>query len=219
MLSGFLVGLLFIAVLMPTVRQVDNLVFSGYINFLDNVLSRIVGLYGALTIITLFGFQFTVWVLFLPIALYFVQNCVSLLRHWDTILKPVYVGWAIGDLSGFIIGYLAVKSMIPGLLLAILFGIMCLPAIYMYLTSKQASYEFWNLAAKFPDKAYDLFCSDSCWYLDESKMIKKNELVGPFSLFVPKLDRRIKIWGDAGKIEDSQRKFIERLSPRDRKQK
>ena len=89
-------------------------------------------------------------------------------------------------------------------------------ALFWYWISRPKSLDFWKLAAKYPDAAYDYFISQDCWKVfdnglpDNYKDIVTNkEWTVPFRLWVPKLgNRMITIFCKYNYMEDSQREFI-----------
>ncbi len=75
--------------------------------------------------------------------------------------------------------------------------------------------DFWKVAARYPDWAYDWFTHQSCWVVvdPEVKGARKpdgDEFIGPHILRVPKLGgRRVAVWGRRDKAAASQRAFLE----------
>ncbi len=75
--------------------------------------------------------------------------------------------------------------------------------------------DFWKLAARYPDNAYDWFVTHDCWTVvdPESATAKPfkpgTELDGPHILWVPKLGgRRVAVYGRRQEMEESQRAFV-----------
>ena len=74
----------------------------------------------------------------------------------------------------------------------------------------RGSLPFWQLAAKYPDEAYQFFLKEGCWFIDEvPTFIDRKDLYGPFKLFVPGLSRLVTIYCIADQIDNSQAEFIE----------
>ncbi len=74
--------------------------------------------------------------------------------------------------------------------------------------------DFWKLAARRPNEAYDWFISHDGWIVvdfDRRRHQKPagENLVGPFILRVPKLGgRRVAVYGREGTTADSQEAFV-----------
>lgn len=210
MLSGTLVGLLFIFVLGPIQLKVDNEAFSGYVHLLDNVVSRSVGAWLATLLFSWLAVPFSPWALALPVVFYALQDQARIRRAWNTDRHFFELGFGMGDLVGFPLGYLLITGLIPTKYLFVIGVALLIPLIYMYATSRMAGYEFWNLAAKLPDEAYEWFKSEECWYLDLQEAKNQGvDTAGPFRLSIPSLGRSIQVWGDSSRYEDSQNRFVQ----------
>jgi len=82
-------------------------------------------------------------------------------------------------------------------------------ALFWFFFFRSGNLSFWQLAAKYPDEAYQHFLKDGCWFVgDVPADINKDDVVGPFKLIVPKLGRSIFIYGLANQINKSQDEFI-----------
>jgi hypothetical protein len=74
--------------------------------------------------------------------------------------------------------------------------------------------DFWQLAARYPDKAYDWFTDHDDWVVvdpDEGKVAVPNEreFEGPFLFWVPRLGgRRVAVYGRRTAMSESQRAFL-----------
>jgi len=76
--------------------------------------------------------------------------------------------------------------------------------------------DFWKIASKYPDLAYDFFNSNQCWKVfenglpdDHQNLVPKEQWTGPFRIWVPKLDnRQILVFGRHPDFEDSQDEFL-----------
>jgi len=87
-------------------------------------------------------------------------------------------------------------------------GSLVIFALVWYFFTRLGKLSFWKLAAKFPEVAYEHFQSEECWFIDEVPThISKSDVVGPFKLFVPQLNRFVSIYGIADQIEGSEEKF------------
>ncbi len=100
----------------------------------------------------------------------------------------------------------------------IIVGVLVLVGIWYWL-SKLGSYDFWKVAAKHPNEAYDWFMVDGAWAVvdpDDPMSMRpepREEYDGPNWLWIPKLGgRRISIWGRIDSFEASQKRFIARMS-------
>jgi hypothetical protein len=91
--------------------------------------------------------------------------------------------------------------------------------LYWYFILRPSSLDFWKLAGKYPDMAYDFFKSKDCWKVfenclphDYKDLVPSNEWAGPFRLWVPKLgNRMIFVFGERNNIEPSQKEFISKI--------
>jgi hypothetical protein len=74
--------------------------------------------------------------------------------------------------------------------------------------------DFWQVAARYPDKAYDWFQSHDEWRVVDPQAgrqprIDEREYDGPFLLWVPKLGgRRVAVYGRRTTMKESQRAFL-----------
>lgn len=92
--------------------------------------------------------------------------------------------------------------------------------IYWFFILRPGRSDFWRVAAKHPDAAYEHFKSDPCWIVFEDhlpdnyrSLAPKSEWVGPFWLIVPKLgNKRVHILGKHPAFEKSQNAFLAKLT-------
>jgi hypothetical protein len=74
--------------------------------------------------------------------------------------------------------------------------------------------DFWQVAARYPDKAYDWFVSHDEWVVidptsEHQPKVDERTYDGPFLLWVPKLGgRRIVVYGRRGAMQESQHAFL-----------
>ncbi len=74
--------------------------------------------------------------------------------------------------------------------------------------------DFWQVAARYPDKAYEWFLSHEEWRVVDPEQgrqpkVDDREFDGPFLLWVPKLGgRRIVVYGRRTAMKESQRAFL-----------
>ena len=88
--------------------------------------------------------------------------------------------------------------------------------LYWYFILRPGRLDFWKIANKYPDEAYDLFTSEDCWKVfveslsdDYQSIVPKEDWSGPFRLRVPKLgNRMIYIFGKYPNFEKSQNEFM-----------
>lgn len=84
----------------------------------------------------------------------------------------------------------------------------------LYLRTRVKTPDFWKLAARQPDHAYDWFVSHDDWVVvdfDQRHHRKPGgaEFEGPFILRVPKLGgKRVAIYGRRGTMQESQEVFV-----------
>lgn len=87
-------------------------------------------------------------------------------------------------------------------------------ALLLYLRSRVKTPDFWKLAARQPDHAYDWFVSHDGWVVVDFDRRRHRhpgsaEFEGPFILRVPKLGgKRVAVYGKRGTMEESQEAFI-----------
>ena len=96
-------------------------------------------------------------------------------------------------------------------------GLLIVGAIWLF-SYLGGNPQFWHVAAKYPDEAFDWFMEEPCWVVVEpdgpppSFPEGRSAYSGPFSHFVPKLgNRRVQVFGLADAIEASQHQFLEKL--------
>ena|SRR2546425_3406113 len=92
-------------------------------------------------------------------------------------------------------------------------------ALYWFLILRPGRLDFWSVAAKHPDAAYEHLKADPRWRIFEDQLpenyqnlVPKSDCVGPFRLLVPKLgNKAIRIFGERSKFEQSQNEFLGKL--------
>jgi hypothetical protein len=75
---------------------------------------------------------------------------------------------------------------------------------------------FWKLTRKYPDEAYNFFLENDCWFVvdgvnNSGPPKDKNNWIGPFSLFLPNINKLIKIYGKSAEYEKSEEEFIRKF--------
>lgn len=89
--------------------------------------------------------------------------------------------------------------------------------VIFYALHRRGSPNFWKLASKHPDEAYDWFMSDDAWTVvqpgDQArKPDPSSDYAGPFFLWIPKLGgQRITIYGHHERMRHSQEQFSARF--------
>jgi hypothetical protein len=87
-------------------------------------------------------------------------------------------------------------------------------AIYLYIRSRRPSARFWRAAATYPEVAFQWFTTEECWHVaieeGEDTGRPSAEWTGPFRLYVPSLDRTVRIYGRYPDFEQSQSRFLAR---------
>jgi len=106
-------------------------------------------------------------------------------------------------------------------LLELLLGLLFAGIGIWYLLYRRGKPDFWRLAARYPDDAYDWFLSDPCWVVlqPDSPFTAlpepRGDYTGPFWLWVPKFgNRRVTVYGHHALIERSQGRFLETMQRR-----
>jgi hypothetical protein len=102
------------------------------------------------------------------------------------------------------------------LLAGLVVGLVLIAAVGIgwYVLEQPKQPDFWRLAARHPDNAYDWFVSHEGWVVIDpgAGRVKKPKgpgYTGPFILWVPKLGgKRVLVYGEAGRVEESQEAFI-----------
>jgi hypothetical protein len=96
-----------------------------------------------------------------------------------------------------------------------IFWILVLVLIW-YALHRSGSPNFWKLASKHPDEAYEWFLADDTWTVfgpgqQARRPEPPGDYVGPFFLWIPKLGgQRITIYGNHERIRESQERFSAR---------
>lgn len=94
--------------------------------------------------------------------------------------------------------------------MSIFIWIVILAVIFYFVYIKYGNLSFWRKAAKNPDFVYQQLLKDDAWIIDDgsSKTEKgKDDLDGPFLLYVPSIGKTVKFYGKVGKYEDSQKRI------------
>lgn len=100
-----------------------------------------------------------------------------------------------------------------------IFLVVALVVIYYFVILKPGRLDFWKLASKYPDHAFDLFQQQDCWhvFLEKPESGYKSEILsgewdGPFMLAIPKLgDKVITVYGKIPEYQKSQQEFIDSM--------
>lgn len=80
--------------------------------------------------------------------------------------------------------------------------------IAYYFFVKRGNISFWRKAKDNPNFVYKELIKDDAWVIDDGVVeIDKNEFVGPFRLYVPKINKTVKFYGKVGKFEESQKRI------------
>ena len=98
-------------------------------------------------------------------------------------------------------------------------GIAVAIALYWVIILRPGRIDFWRLAAKNPDVAYDHFRANDCWVVFENELPRQYRMVvpsaewdGPFRLWVPKLGGvTIYVFGRTTDYEQSQTEFLQQF--------
>lgn len=104
-------------------------------------------------------------------------------------------------------------SVLPAVLLAVAITLVGSVGVW-WLFIRRPPPDFWRLAARYPDKAYDWFQDHGEWIVADYGVEKQPrpdtaEFEGPFLFWVPKLGgRRVAVYGRRGKMRESQRAFL-----------
>jgi len=88
--------------------------------------------------------------------------------------------------------------------------------LYWFFILRPGRLDFWKIASKYPDEAYNLFISEDCWKVfdenlpdDHQFIVPKEDWAGPFRHRVPKLgNRMIYVFGKYPNFEKSQNEFM-----------
>lgn len=83
---------------------------------------------------------------------------------------------------------------------------------YYIVIVRHGNLSFWKKASKNPNFVYDQLLKDDSWVIeDEISKKNKDKFDGPFLLYVPKIGKTIKFYGEVGKYEDSQKRIEKEL--------
>jgi hypothetical protein len=79
---------------------------------------------------------------------------------------------------------------------------------------------FWKLTRRYPIEAYNFFLENDCWFvvdgINNSEPPKdKRNWDGPFSLFLPNINKLIQIYGKYPDFEKSEVEFIKIFTNRE----
>ncbi len=87
-------------------------------------------------------------------------------------------------------------------------------AFLVWLYARRRRPEFWQVAARYPDKAYDWFVNHDEWVVVDPEAGRpakpdEGEFEGPFIVWVPKLGgRQVAVYGEREAMKESQRAFL-----------
>src|SRR4030042_936912 len=99
--------------------------------------------------------------------------------------------------------------------LNILIIIVIIIFLYWFFILRSGKLDFWKIASKYPDEAYDFFRSKECWKVFEENLpdnyrslVPKDDWSGPFRLWIPRLEKMIYIFGRYSDFEQAQNEFM-----------
>jgi hypothetical protein len=107
-------------------------------------------------------------------------------------------------------------------ILMILTVVVVLIFLYWLVVLRPGRLDFWRIASKYPDEAYDFFVSEQCWKVFQEvlpdgyrSLVPKEDWTGPFRLWIPKLrNKMIYIFGKYPDFERAQKEFIAKMRAR-----
>lgn len=102
----------------------------------------------------------------------------------------------------------------------ILIIIAILILLYWLFIVRPGRLDFWKIASKYPDEAYDFFMSKGCWKVfeeslpdDYRSLVPKEDWTGPFRLWIPKLgNKMIYVFGRYPDFEPAQNEFMTKIN-------
>ncbi len=105
---------------------------------------------------------------------------------------------------------------IVAIALVIIVAVALVVAYYFFIL-RPGRFDFWKLASKHPDLAYDLFQQSEYWHVFVDKppggfkaSLPPGEWDGPFKLAIPQLDWKVvTIYGKVPEYEKTQQVFID----------
>ncbi len=89
--------------------------------------------------------------------------------------------------------------------------------MYWLIILRPGRLNFWKIASKYPNEAYDLFVSEECWKVFEENVPDNHQSIvpnwtGPFRLTVPKLgNKMIHVFGKYPDFQKSQNDFMTKV--------
>jgi hypothetical protein len=107
----------------------------------------------------------------------------------------------------------------PRMEVVVVVVLVAVAAVAYYLIERPLPRDFWKLAARHPDNAYDWFISHEGWVVvDPASPGRRKpdgpEFTEPFVLWVPKLGgRRVLVYGRRSEMSESQEAFIRVFGP------
>lgn len=93
-------------------------------------------------------------------------------------------------------------------------GLLGVIALWRAVMVRRGALDFWQVAARRPDEAFEWFLSDDTWTVVESpyqqaeSSLPRGGMTGPFKLVVPKAGGAVTLFADASRIDASQAAFL-----------
>lgn len=92
--------------------------------------------------------------------------------------------------------------------------------LYWFFILRPGRLDFWKIASKYPDDAYDFLKSKQCWKLFEEDLpdnyrsiVPKEDWTGPFRLWIPKIgNKMIYVFGRYHEFEQAQKEFMAKIN-------
>ena len=97
--------------------------------------------------------------------------------------------------------------------------IVILAFLYWFFILRPGRLDFWKIAGKYPDEAFDFFRSKECWKVFEGNLpddyrsiVPKDDWTGPFRLWIPKIGNKvIYVFGKYPDFEQAQKDFMAKI--------
>ena len=92
--------------------------------------------------------------------------------------------------------------------------------LYWFFILRPGRLDFWKIAGKNPNAAYDHFMSNDCWMVFENdvpddyrNIVPKDAWTGPFRICIPKLgNKMVHVFGKHPEFEHSQNVFLSQFT-------
>jgi hypothetical protein len=180
------------------------------VSLLTGLINGVAAVWFGTIILNWFSLPPTIWLL-ITLGLGYLMNGANRLKTREN--TDSEIGYLVGDIIGIVFSGLVLvwtfeitQLTIP---FFIIIGVIGLIAFTM---TGKGNLSFWKIANRYPEEAYNFFLNNDTWHVIDNinnvdPPTKDENWDGPFRLFIPSINRTVKIYGKTDSYFESQEDF------------